>query len=97
LSRPRHWWRRWPAFCRRKREAHIVTFGALGFLDRALAQFDAERHRAQGERIGFIRARLARRGNTTLREIGQSGLIEKIGHRCVDLGPGPRTGKAELS
>ena len=61
-------------------QAEIVAFGALGFLDRAVAHFDAGRNRAHRDRVGGIRAGLARGGDQAFGQVGEGGLIEQGGH-----------------
>ena len=63
-------------------QTDIVTFGALRFLDAAVANFDALRHAAHRHRIGGIRARLLRGLDKTLRQIGERALIEQVGDGC---------------
>jgi hypothetical protein len=61
-------------------QADIVAFGALRFLDRAVAHIDRQRDRAHGDGIGLLGAGAARGGDQALGEIGQCGLIEERGH-----------------
>ena len=61
-------------------QAEIVAFRALGFLDRAVAHFDDERHRAHGDRVGVVGAGLARGAHQAFGEVSQGGLIEERGH-----------------
>ena len=61
-------------------QAHIVAFGALRFLDRAVAHIDRERYRAHGDRVGRIGAGTPRGGNQTFGDIGKGGLVEKRRH-----------------
>ena len=58
-------------------QAHIVAFGALRFLDRAVAHIDRQRDRAHGDRVGRVGAGAARGGDQTFGEIGEGGLIEE--------------------
>ena len=61
-------------------QADIVAFGALRFLDRAVAYIDRERNRTHGDRVGFIGAGAARGRDQAAGEIGEGGLIEERGH-----------------
>ncbi len=61
-------------------QAEIVAFGALGFLDRAVADLDRKRDGTHGHRVGGVGARRARRRDQALGDIGQGGLIEQEGH-----------------
>ena len=73
--------------CRRPtntRKPDVVALGALGFLDRALAHLDGERHRTHGHRVGGVGAGAARRRYQAFGEIGECGLIEE-GRHCRDL------------
>ena len=58
-------------------QADIVAFGALRFLDRAVAHVDRQRHRAHGDGVGLIGAGAARGGNEPFGKIGEGGLIEE--------------------
>ena len=58
-------------------QADIVAFGALGFLQRAVADFDADRDRAHGDRVGGVGAGLARGLHQSFGQIGEGGLIEE--------------------
>ena len=64
-------------------QADVVAFGALRFLDGAVAHFDRERDRAQGHGIGLIGAGALGGGDETMGEIGEGGLIEQRRHRGV--------------
>ncbi len=55
----------------------IVAFGALGFLDRAVAHFDCERHRTHRNRIGRVGACTLCGGDQTVGEIDEGGLVEE--------------------
>ena len=48
------------AFAHQHAQAHVVAFGALAFLDRPIAHFDRQRHRAHRDRVGRVRARAPR-------------------------------------
>ena len=61
-------------------QADVVAFGALRFLDRAVAHVDRQRHRAHRDRIGLVGAGAPRRGDEAVGEIGEGGLIEERGH-----------------
>jgi hypothetical protein len=61
-------------------QSYVIAFGALRFLDRALAHLDRKRHPAHGERVGGIRAGPARSRDQPFGEIGQRGLVEERGH-----------------
>ena len=58
-------------------QADVVAFGALRFLDRAVAHLDRERDRAHRDRIGGIGAGAAGGGHQPFGKIGERGLIEK--------------------
>ena len=60
-------------------QADIVAFGALGFLDAAVADFDALRNAAHRDRIGGVRAGALCRLDQALRQRRQRGLIEQAG------------------
>jgi hypothetical protein len=61
-------------------QPHIVAFGALGFLDRAVAHLYPERHRAHRKRVGGIGAGPASGCNQPFGEVSQRGLVEERGH-----------------
>ena len=61
-------------------QAHVVAFGALRFLDGAVAHIDRERYAAHGDRVGRIGAGTPRGGDQTFGEIGKGGLVEKRRH-----------------
>ena len=65
-------------------QADIVAFGALGFLDAAVAHLDALRDAAHRNRIGSVGAGAFGGLDQALREVRQRGLIEQIG--CRSLG-----------
>ena len=67
-------------------QADIVAFGALRFLDRAVAHVDRQRDRAHGDRVGLVGAGAPRRGDQALGEIGEGGLIEQRGHLRLAIG-----------
>ena len=69
-----------PAGADERAQPHVVAFGALGFLDSALAHLDRERDRTHGERVGGVRAGTARGRDQPFGEIGQRGLVEERGH-----------------
>ena len=58
-------------------QAEIVAFGALQFLDRAVAHLDRQRDRANGQRVGLIGAGAAGGADESFGKIGEVGLIEK--------------------
>ena len=58
-------------------QPEIVTFGALGFLDRAVAHFDRERHRTHRNRIGRVGAGTLAAADQTVGEIDEGGLVEE--------------------
>ena len=60
-------------------QADIVAFGALGFLDAAVAHLDALRDAAHRDRVRGIRAGAPRRLDETLREIAERRLIQQAG------------------
>src|SRR6478672_10790425 len=60
-------------------QPHVVAFGALGFLDSALAHLDRERDGTHGERVGGVRAGTASSRDQPFGEIGQRGLVEERG------------------
>ena len=59
----------------------IVAFRTLGFLDAAVAHFDALRNAAHRDRIGRIRAGAFRRLDQPLRQRRERRLVEQIGGR----------------
>ena len=61
-------------------QAEIVTFGALGFLDRAVAHFDRNRYGAHRDRVGCVRAGLARGADQAFGKLCEGGLIEEGFH-----------------
>ncbi|GIQ72473.1 hypothetical protein BraRD5C2_09090 [Bradyrhizobium sp. RD5-C2] len=61
----------------------IIAFGALGFLDAAIADFDALRDAAHRDGIGGIGAGALCGLDQTLRKVAQAGLIEQIGGIAV--------------
>ena len=58
-------------------QAHVVAFGALRFLDRAVAHIDGQRDRAHGDGVGLVGAGAARGGNEPFSKIGEGSLIEE--------------------
>ena len=66
------------AFAHQDAQAHIVAFGALAFLDRPIAHFDRQRHRAHRDRIGRIRARAPRSLNQAFGKFDERGLVEQV-------------------
>ena len=58
-------------------QAHVVAFGALGFLDRAVANLDRRRDAAHRHRVGGIGAGRARGLHQSLGKRGQGGLVEQ--------------------
>ena len=65
-------------------QADIVAFGALGFLDAAVAHLDALRDAAHRNRIGGVSAGAFGGLDQALREVRQHRLIEQTG--CRSLG-----------
>ena len=61
-------------------QPNIVAFGALGFLNRAIAHLHRNRDRAHGERIGGVCAGSARGRDESFGKVGQRGLVEERGH-----------------
>ena len=59
-------------------QAHVVAFGALGFLDLAVAHLDRERDRAHRDRVGGVRAGAARGGDQAFGEFDERGLVEQV-------------------
>ena len=59
----------------------VVAFRPLRFLDRAIAQIDPERNRAQRHGIGLIGAGALGGRNQPFGKIQQFGLIEQRRHR----------------
>ena len=60
-------------------QSDIVAFGALGFLDPAIAHFDALRDAAHRNRVGGVRARALGGLDQALRQRRERRLIEQIG------------------
>ena len=58
-------------------QADVVAFGALRFLDRAVAHLDRQRHAAHGDRVGLVGAGALGGGDETFGEIGEGGLVEE--------------------
>ena len=73
-------------------QADIVAFGALGFLDLAVAHLDALRDAAHRDRVGSIRARAFRGLDQTLRQRRERRLIEQVGGRAGRLRKRRRAG-----
>ena len=63
-------------------QADIVAFGALGFLDPAVAHFDALRDAAHRNRVGGVRARALGGLDQPLRQRRERRLIEQVGGRA---------------
>ena len=66
------------AFAHQHAQAHVVAFGALAFLDRPIAHFDRQRHRAHRDRVGRIRARAPRSLNQAFGKFDERGLVEQV-------------------
>ena len=66
-------------------QADIVAFGALGFLDPAVAHLDALRDATHRNRIGGVRARAFRGLDEALRQRRERRLIEQVGGRAGRL------------
>ena len=62
-------------------QADIVALGALGFLDAAVAHFDALRNAAHRDRVGGIRAGALRGLDQALRQRRERRLVEQVGGR----------------
>ena len=62
-------------------QTDIVTFGALGFLDAAVAHFDALRDAAHRNRVRSISAGAPRRLDQLLRQCRKRRLVEQVGGR----------------
>ena len=62
-------------------QADIVAFGALGFLDAAVAHFDALRNAAHRDRVGGVRAGALGGLDQALRQRRERRLVEQIGGR----------------
>ena len=73
-------------------QADIVAFGALGFLDAAVAHLDALRDVAYRDRIGRIGAGAFGRLDKALRQRAQRALVEQIGFRWMR----PRASKRRM-
>ena len=58
-------------------QTHVVAFGALTFLNRAIAHLDRCRDRAHRDRIGGIRACPPRRVNEAFGKVDERGLVEQ--------------------
>ncbi len=58
-------------------QTDIVAFGALRFLDRAIAHIDRQRHRTHGDRIRGVGPGAARGADEAVGKIGKGGLIEQ--------------------
>jgi hypothetical protein len=61
-------------------QPHVVAFGALRFLHRAVAHFDRKRHAAHGNGVGRIGAGAPRGSNEAFGKIGQGRLVKQRGH-----------------
>ena len=59
-------------------QADIVALGALGLLDIALAHLDRQRHRTHRDRVGGVRAGLARGIDQAFGKRDERGLIKKV-------------------
>ena len=66
-------------------QPEVVAFGALRFLDRAVAHLDRKRHRADRKRVGLIGAGPLCGSHKTLGEVGEVGLVEKRTHLMAGL------------
>ena len=66
-------------------QSDIIAFGALGFLDAAIAHFDALRDAAHRNRIGGVRARALCGLDQPLRQRRERRLIEQVGGRVGSL------------
>ena len=64
-------------------QADIVAFGALGFLDAAVAHLDALRNAAHRDRVGGIRAGASGGLDQPLRQRRERRLIEQVGGRGI--------------
>ncbi len=58
-------------------QAKVVAFGALAFLNGAVADLDGQRHRAQRDRVGGIGAGGARGLHQAFGAFGEGGLVEE--------------------
>ena len=78
-------------------QAQIVAFGALRFLDRAVAHLDRQRHAAHGDRVGRIGAGALGGGDEPFGDIGKGGLVEERWHwLAIGLCGGENNNKAKM-
>ena len=61
-------------------QPEIVAFGALRFLDGAVAHLDRQRHAAHGDRVGLVGAGALGGGDDPFGDVGEGGLVEERWH-----------------